>query len=833
MEKEDEKQLLENMFKHIKMTSMKMKNAIDRNDMRQVLKFSVDILNTLKAEFKTVSYYNQLFLNVYDELLPLEIYFNEEIKRGRRIKEFYEAVQQCITVLPRLYLMILVGNIYIESNPNEKKEILNEIMKMVNAVQHPLRGFYVRYFIIKILKNNLDDIDSLLINIKEMNKLWIRIGHMKHLLGSDIIKVRNELKDIIGENIIKLGSIQDINDNIYKNKILLPLLKIIIECGDYLSQQYLLLNMIESFPDEYNIKSIDIIITSLSQMTEKVDIKEIFIKIMEKLGNFDSIEKLKDIKSNEIFEKLNGSIEKIIEEFQNQGDNDNDILKIIELEVSYLKFVINFGTFEEQNLKIKNINKIISKCYDLISKACGGRNLSEEGVKIIFNLLQIILDSPLSIFKCKNFPDLMNYLDDNYKSKLSLDILDSLVNKYNIGMIDTKDKMESIIEFITPMVYIEDNRGNDYLLDKALNKICKLVYVPSSKDPYEQLEMLQMLINLLIDTTKEDQEDLKNKKLILYYNNYINSLLLIGYSLNEAYLNNINLNNEENKNKKTQIHKEFCNKYNIDKFENNNIEKYWEFYQLLIKEIDTNLSKLKIISPEISYKLYLQCILLINKIGFNFNNKNENNDNKNNYEETLLIYINKILSMFTNGEINTKDKLDLLINLIGNICSLTILSKDNLIKIATKIEKICDKINKKNEQCLSLINSSKLYYNDINKDLNKVIELLNKAKKTAVYAMTNPENTILFIYILNEYIRYDEKIEDFDKIAKVDDINEIIEAINNYLMSLKSENNDKTVINKIENYYKSTIDLIKSKKLNNTENKYFKLFEKVNLDNDD
>ena len=833
MEKEDEKQLLENMFKHIKMTSMKMKNAIDRNDMRQVLKFSVDILNTLKAEFKTVSYYNQLFLNVYDELLPLEIYFNEEIKRGRRIKEFYEAVQQCITVLPRLYLMILVGNIYIESNPNEKKEILNEIMKMVNAVQHPLRGFYVRYFIIKILKNNLDDIDSLLINIKEMNKLWIRIGHMKHLLGSDIIKVRNELKDIIGENIIKLGSIQDINDNIYKNKILLPLLKIIIECGDYLSQQYLLLNMIESFPDEYNIKSIDIIITSLSQMTEKVDIKEIFIKIMEKLGNFDSIEKLKDIKSNEIFEKLNGSIEKIIEEFQNQGDNDNDILKIIELEVSYLKFVINFGTFEEQNLKIKNINKIISKCYDLISKACGGRNLSEEGIKIIFNLLQIILDSPLSIFKCKNFPDLMNYLDDNYKSKLSLDILDSLVNKYNIGMIDTKDKMESIIEFITPMVYIEDNRGNDYLLDKALNKICKLVYVPSSKDPYEQLEMLQMLINLLIDTTKEDQEDLKNKKLILYYNNYINSLLLIGYSLNEAYLNNINLNNEENKNKKTQIHKEFCNKYNIDKFDNNNIEKYWEFYQLLIKEIDTNLSKLKIISPEISYKLYLQCILLINKIGFNFNNKNENNDNKNNYEETLLIYINKILSMYTNGEINMKDKLDLLINLIGNICSLTILSKDNLIKIATKIEKICDKINKKNEQCLSLINSSKLYYNDINKDLNKVIELLNKAKKTAVYAMTNPENTILFIYILNEYIRYDDKIEDFDKIAKVDDINEIIEAINNYLMSLKSENNDKTVINKIENYYKNTIDLIKSKKLNNTENKYFKLFEKVNLDNDD
>ena len=51
-EHQDEKQILENMFKHLKMTSIKMKNAIDRNDMRQVLKFSVDIISTLKTEFK-------------------------------------------------------------------------------------------------------------------------------------------------------------------------------------------------------------------------------------------------------------------------------------------------------------------------------------------------------------------------------------------------------------------------------------------------------------------------------------------------------------------------------------------------------------------------------------------------------------------------------------------------------------------------------------------------------------------------------------------------------------------------------------------------------------
>ena len=802
----DEKQLLENLYKHVKMTSMKMNNAIDRNDMRQVLKLSVDMINALKTDFKTPSYYNQLFLNVIEELLPLDKYFREEVKRGRRIKEFYEAVQQCITVLPRMYLMIITGNIYIENCPNDQKEIICEIMKMANGVQHPLRGFYTRYFILKTLKDNFNDIDSILTNIKEMNKLWIRIGHMKHLLGSESVKVRNELKDIIAENLTLLANVENINDNIYKNKILLPLLKIIIECGDYISQQNLLSNIINFLPDEYNIKSIDIIITSLSQMTDKVDIKEIFIKIMEKLGNFDSIEKLKDFKSNELFEKLNGSIEKIIEEFQNQGDNDNDILKVIELEVSYLKFVINFGTFEEQNIKIKSINKIITKCYELISKACDGRNLSEEGTKIIFRLLQAILDSPLSIFKCKNFPDLMNYLNDDYKSQLSLNILESLVNKYNIGMIDSKEKMESIIEFIRPMVEIDDNKGSEYLLDKALSKVCKLVYVPSSKDPYEQLEMLQMLKSLLVSTTNSNEEEMKNKKLVLYYNNYINALLLIGYSLNEGYIDKSN----KKKDKTSKIHKDFSSKYNLDKFDINNLQSFIDFYKILIKEIDDTLTKLKMISSTTSYKLYLQSILLLNRIGISIDKNNEANKY---YEESTINFINKTITMFTEGEIEQKHKLELLIDLIGNICFISILSKENMINIAGKIEKICDKIKKKDEQCISLINCSKLYYNESNKDINKIIELLNKARKTAVYAMTNPENTILFISILNEYLKYDGIIENFDQIAKADDVSEIIEAINNYLTSLSENNNNKKTISKIENYYKNTKELIKSRKI--------------------
>ena len=99
--------------------------------------------------------------------------------------------------------------------------------------------------------------------------------------------------------------------------------------------------------------------------------------------------------------------------------------------------------------------------------------------------------------------------------------------------------------------------------------------------------------------------------------------------------------------------------------------------------------------------------------------------------------------------------------------------------------------------------------------------------------MTNPENVILFIYILNEYLRYDGLVEDFDKIIKLEDVNEIIEAITNYLMSLKSENNNKELVSRIDNFYKNTKNLINSLKNKDKESKYYKLFSKINLEKDE
>ena len=155
-----------------------------------------------------------------------------------------------------------------------------------------------------------------------------------------------------------------------------------------------------------------------------------------------------------------------------------------------------------------------------------------------------------------------------------------------------------------------------------------------------------------------------------------------------------------------------------------------------------------------------------------------------------------------------------------------IFTEEHYNLIRENIVKICEQIPKRNEQCLLMLKCLNLYCNEMETDTNKILELFSKAKKYAIYSMINPENTILFVYILNEYLRLDGYIKDFDKTVKIDDIEEIIETIDNYLSTMKKENKEPKMIQYIENYYNNTIETIKIKQ-KNQKGKIYKLISNL------
>ena len=150
------------------------------------------MLSELRTSLLGPRNYYDLYIMVTDELRHMEAFFEAEQKRGRRMLELYELVQHAGNVLPRLYLLLSVGSVYIMSKEAPAKDVLKDLVEMCRGVQHPMRGLFLRNYLSQMCKDKLPDVGSdyegaggtvgdsvafILSNFNEMNKLWVRMPH--------------------------------------------------------------------------------------------------------------------------------------------------------------------------------------------------------------------------------------------------------------------------------------------------------------------------------------------------------------------------------------------------------------------------------------------------------------------------------------------------------------------------------------------------------------------------------------------------------------------------------------------------------------------------------
>ena len=224
---------LEKSLKVIKEQTFHINSAIEKNNLRQCLKEAYTMLCELRTnELSPKNYYN-LYISCVDTMLTIKNYMGEEINRGRRLIDLYDDVQQAQHVIPRLYLMITVGSIYIERVPRSTRIIIYDMLGLVKAVQNPIKGLFLRNYLLKMIKDKLPDKDNIYLkqgaafedslkfiieNMEEMNRLWIRIS-------GNGGKEREELKVLIGESMNKLSSLENLNLDLYEQNVLPKLVK--------------------------------------------------------------------------------------------------------------------------------------------------------------------------------------------------------------------------------------------------------------------------------------------------------------------------------------------------------------------------------------------------------------------------------------------------------------------------------------------------------------------------------------------------------------------------------------------------------------------------------
>ena len=85
---------------------------------------------------------------VFDALRHVANYLHDSHISGRHhLADLYELVQYAGNVVPRLYLMITVGSVYMGIPDAPVKEVMKDMMEMSRGVQHPTRGLFLRHYL--------------------------------------------------------------------------------------------------------------------------------------------------------------------------------------------------------------------------------------------------------------------------------------------------------------------------------------------------------------------------------------------------------------------------------------------------------------------------------------------------------------------------------------------------------------------------------------------------------------------------------------------------------------------------------------------------------------
>ncbi|OQE31027.1 hypothetical protein PENFLA_c002G07333 [Penicillium flavigenum] len=295
---EDQNRLLEEALGVVRQQSSLMRKCLETpGKLMDALKCGSTLVSELRTPSLGPKQYYELYMAVFDALRHLSVYLKEN-HPVNHLADLYELVQYAGNIVPRLYLMITVGTVYMSVEDAPVKEIMKDMMEMSRGVQHPIRGLFLRYYLSGQARDYLpsgtgdgpegnmqDSISFVLTNFVEMNKLWVRLQHQGPSRERDRrIQERRELELLVGSNIVRLSQLVDLEG--YKSGILQALLEQVVQCRDVLAQEYLLEVITKVFPDEFHLHTLDLLLSAIARLNPHVDLKKIVIGLMDRLSSY-------------------------------------------------------------------------------------------------------------------------------------------------------------------------------------------------------------------------------------------------------------------------------------------------------------------------------------------------------------------------------------------------------------------------------------------------------------------------------------------------------------------------------------------------------------------
>ncbi|CUG91687.1 vacuolar protein sorting-associated protein, putative [Bodo saltans] len=505
-EQEQEKWLGE-ALRNVKEKSERLKAAMKRAEFVNVLKAASQVLGELRTGMLTPQHYYELYSAVFDELQGLEFYFEEEVQNGRTLEDLYETVQHAGNIVPRLYLLITVGVIYIKSKKAPPRELIKDLVEMCKGVQHPTRGLFLRHYLLTKVKNylpdegneyfgeesgNVEDSASFILqNFKEMVWLWVRMEKCDSQLKNRREKERRELRVLVGFNLVRLSQLEGIDKHGYQQVILPRILNIILSFKEPLAQEYLLGVIVQVFPDEFHLYTLSDLLLALgsAQVVAGVNIHSILTLLMDRLGQY--VAGLRDGTVEGGSKKEEKIIKNMFTVFREKIEVITSSTNVVFSQASYA---------ETQSSLLKLVLKTYPDAYDRLDEVLGSlkdrfsKNPPDvDAVKVIKKMLQLLateLKDPNILLDLQNYDGIIETLPFRPRRDVAAALCSTIVDT---GItVNTLERVAKLFEIIAPMIKNVQDTPNEkseiYTIDpeeefvEEQSLVCRTVHMIDTDD---------------------------------------------------------------------------------------------------------------------------------------------------------------------------------------------------------------------------------------------------------------------------------------------------------------------------------------------------------------
>lgn len=745
-----------------------MRRAFESKNMRESLKYSEKMIGELRIENVDPKEYFTLFTLIFDELTWLQQSLSN-IDFSKKKYDLYQTVQFSKQILPRLYLLICIGSVYINQDLKKPLEVLWDILKMLKGVQHPCRGLFLRYFFLKITKEKIesksemlndstDEIIELLIkNFKEMNSLWIRINS---LIEDKTIrrKQRRDLAIVVGENLMRLSTLDCMTLEIYREKVLDQILEIMLEHKDRISQEYLFDCLISTFPDEYHIATLEKLLEATEKLYKRVDLNNIYLKLMERFAQY--------AENQENLENGNKNLQEMTFIYDYFKKTLNNIFatgkyplnKLLKLLSGFMNFSLFF-----YNGKREYINEILQITTTLCEKE--EKEYDEKSIENLVNILTTPLKKlSVMVLNIDEFPRLMKILPEAQKKEVAIKICKAIVSTKSYLV--NQEICHKVVKFVEPLFSVKTtNEANIKELSRVLN------YIDCAK-PKEALKMLKQFE---INFDKYDKNHLKHLYMIyiqrvLYIlektvsmKNYISDFFnKNGNEIELQVQQNENTNEDQNKeieiktvekvknsNKKLMdliktkfgrlekavyLTQEEKDNFFLDIQNDLNID-----FSSILEDINKINNDIEIEFPLTSMQIYLDLTLIIDRFG-----------DLEHLEDLLYECIQKVVEIFENDIGEQKSRIFYFNKILGYLSNLKNTNPELLEQIFGLFKAGISILGNRDQQAKAVLNFSRLYF-----DQYKIKECVQRSIKLIKMSLKyNKESLLIYVKVLDTILEY-------------------------------------------------------------------------------